>query len=231
LTPGFENDRENIRLMIFDLDGTLAATGQQIALAVQASMKNNNLTPPSVDEICHYIGNGAEKLIKRSLVNSFDYNDDDIDPELYERVRRCYFTEYMEGITRNFTLYPGVKDTLERLKSRGILLAIATNKPDIYVQRWVDAAELTGIFDFTLGSGVIPKVKPDPEVLFYVCENLDVLPSQAVMVGDTCNDILAAKAAGICSVGLTYGYNYLRPLEEYQPDYVFDDFRDLLKLL
>ncbi len=224
------NSGNSIRLMIFDLDGTLAATGPQIAIAVRSALSLNGMNQPSVEEICHYIGNGAEKLVKRSMVNRFDYSDEEIDQDVYERVRSSYFSEYMKGITSNFTLYPGVKETLEKLNSMGVLLAIATNKPDIYVQRWVDAANLTGIFSFTMGSGVISKVKPHPDVLLYVCNKFGITPSEAVMVGDTCNDILAAQAAGMRSVGLTYGYNYLKPLEEYHPDYVFDNFRDLLKL-
>ncbi|MBQ8706920.1 MAG: HAD-IA family hydrolase [Succinivibrionaceae bacterium] len=224
------SENGKIRLFIFDLDGTLAATGPQIAKSVISAMKLIGLAPPSVEEILHYIGNGAEKLLKRSMINRFDYDPEQIDQEVYRRLRLTYRDEYMKLIGGDFSLYPGVRETLERLKACGKLLAIASNKPDMYIRPWLEAAKLEDLFDYAMGSEVIPEVKPDPAVLLHVCRQLSVEPSEAVMVGDSANDILAARAAGMRSVGMTYGYCYVRPIEDYTPDHVFDDFRELQKL-
>ena len=226
-----ESECGKIRLFIFDLDGTLAATGPQIAKSVISAMKLNGMAAPSVDEILHYIGNGAERLLKRSMVNRFDYGPEQIDEEAYRRLRLTYRDEYMKFIGGDFELYPGVRETLEALKARGMMLAIASNKPDMYIRPWLDAAGLADLFDYAMGSEVIPEVKPDPAVLLHVCRRLGVKPAEAVMVGDSSNDILAARSAGMRSVGLTYGYCYTRPIKDYSPDHVFDDFRELLKLL
>ncbi len=219
------------KLAIFDLDGTLAATGPQIALAVQDALKLNDLPYPSVEEIKHYIGNGADALIKRSIINRYEYEDVQFDNDVLQAVKDSYRDTYMQGIGTNFTLFPGVYDTLECLHSSGVKLALATNKPNIYLAPWIHAANLISFFDYAIGSGVIPQTKPHPAILHKVCQELSIDPKDSMMVGDTCFDILAAQAAGMCAVGVTYGYNYLKPLTEYHPDYVLDDFSELQKII
>ncbi len=218
-------------LAVFDLDGTLAATAPQIALAVQSAMRLAGLSAPTQEEICHYIGNGAAVLVKRAMVNRIDYREEEIDPGIFARVTELYRQEYLRGLDRNFTLYPGVPEILALLKREGLKLALATNKPDYCLAPWLAAAGLTGVFDFALGSGVLPVVKPDPGILLHVCGKLDVPVARSVMVGDSGNDILAAKACGMRSVGMTYGYCYTRPLKEFEPDFLLDDFRDLPGIL
>ncbi len=221
----------NVQLIIFDLDGTLADTAPQIALAVQGALKKNQVKVPVFGNIIRYVGNGADKLLKRSITDCFDFNEDDIDLKLFTQVKKDYLECYMHEIGGNFTLYPKVKDTLTSLKRHGFKLAIATNKPNMYIKPWLEAANLSSLFDFTIGSGVVPFNKPDPTVLLHVCNELGVKPENALMVGDSCNDILGAKNAGMYSVGLTYGYNFIKPLSEFHPDYLFDHFYELENLL
>lgn len=220
-----------VKLVIFDLDGTLADTAPQIARGVRSALIKNNIKAPTLEEIVHYVGNGADLLLKRSILNSYEVNDNDIDQRLFSLVKQDYLKCYMDEIGSNFTLYPGVSETLNLLKKNGYLLAIATNKPNIYIKPWLEAAGLSSVFDYTIGGGVLPTHKPDPMILLHVCEKLKIKTGEAIMVGDSCNDILGAKNAKIRSVGLTYGYNFLKPLSEYHPDYLFDQFDELKKLL
>lgn len=220
-----------VNLVIFDLDGTLAHTAPQIALGVQGALTRNNLPVPGFDRIVGYVGNGADMLLKRAITDCFDFREEDIDPEVFAKVKKDYLECYMKEIGGNFQLYPGVRETLQALKEQDFKLAIATNKPDCYLKPWLQAAELLSVFDIAVGSGVVPFNKPDPAILLHICTALGVAPCNALMVGDSCNDILGARNAGMRSVGLTYGYNYLRPLQDYQPDYVFDHFNELKNLL
>lgn len=220
-----------IELVIFDLDGTLADTVPQIAIAVRRTLEKFNIPDPGVERIRGFVGNGADRLLQRAMTNNFDALEQDIDPTIFQQVRFTYFEIYKEEIADHFTLYPHVKETLESLKKQNIKLAIATNKPDIYIKPWLKAANLENIFDFTLGSGIITAKKPDPEVLFYVCNKLAVSHEHTLMVGDSSNDILAAQNAKIRSVGLTYGYNYGKPIRLFNPTYVFDDFSKIKELV
>ena len=120
---------------------------------------------------------------------------------------------------------------MKDLKKHGIKLAIATNKPDIYIKPWLKAAELESIFDVTVGGGILATKKPDPEILFKICRKLSVDCSNALMVGDSSNDVLAARNAGMRSVGLTYGYNYSKPIASFNPSYVLDDFSKIIEIV
>jgi phosphoglycolate phosphatase len=222
---------QKIELVIFDLDGTLADTVPQIALSVKRALERNNLPFPGVDRIRGFVGNGADRLIQRSITNRFDATESDIEPELFQKVRRDYFEIYMDEISSNFSLFPGVRETLKDLKKHGIKLAIATNKPDIYIKPWLKAAELESIFDVTVGGGILATKKPDPEILFQICRKLSVDCSNALMVGDSSNDVLAARNAGMRSVGLTYGYNYSKPIASFNPSYVLDDFSKIIEIV
>jgi phosphoglycolate phosphatase len=124
--------------------------------------------------------------------------------------------------------YPHVRATLKILKAKGYRLAIVTNKPFALIQPILDGLDLNGIFEFLLGGDSLDKRKPDPLPLLHTCEQLGVNADDCVMVGDSKNDILAAHAANMQSIGLTYGYNYGEDINEHGPDVSFDDFADII---
>jgi phosphoglycolate phosphatase len=93
------------------------------------------------------------------------------------------------------------------------------------------AFQLDHFFAETLGGQSLPAIKPHPAPLYYLCGKFGLHPHEILFVGDSKNDILAAKAAGCASVGLTYGYNYNLPIEDSKPDYVFDEFEKLLEIV
>jgi phosphoglycolate phosphatase len=124
-----------------------------------------------------------------------------------------------------------VRETLEYIKSQNIKLAIVTNKPHKFVEPIIRMAGLYDLFDYLLGSEVITQKKPQPEPLLYVCNKLAILPEDAIMVGDSYNDIEAAKNANIISIALTYGYNRGRDIRDSKPDFVFSDFGQIAELI
>lgn len=220
-----------IDLVMFDLDGTLADTVPQISLAVKKTLEKNNIVFPGEDRIRLFVGNGVDALLRRSILNKIDVLEQEIDPVLFQKVRFDYFEIYQNEIGSNYTLYDGVEETLKSLKDFGYKLAIVTNKPDVYIKPWLHSANLSDFFDFTLGGGILKVKKPDPQVMLYVCEKVGVSHEHSIMVGDSVNDVLGAQKAGIRSIGLTYGYNYGKPIKYFKPDFVFDKFIEIKGLL
>ena len=223
------SDLNRIKVILFDLDGTLIDSVPQLYLAVQAALTVNNLPDVSIEQGREWIGNGAEILLKRAM--SRQYHFQDIDDLLFKQVKTAFDEHYQAGIDKDYSLYPAVSETLSLLAHAGYSMAVVTNKPDEFVQPLLQSAGISHFFTHTLGGGRLPQKKPDPRPLQYLCEQFKVTPGETLMVGDSRNDIQAARAAGISVVGLSYGYNHGEPIEDSQPDWVLHRFDELALLL
>lgn len=232
-----------IRGIAFDLDGTLVDSAPGLTSAVDnalyASMpvaEKNALSP---------IGNGADVLMERALtwarqeratlraaMGKPSVDDHDIPQDEQLRILRKLFDRYYaEAAEEGSFLFPAVADTLGALHAKGLPLALVTNKPTPFVAPLLDALDIAKYFTVVIGGDDVQNKKPHPEPLLLVAEKLSLAPAELLFVGDSRNDIQAAKAAGCCSVGLTYGYNYGEPLALSEPDYLFDQFNELLPAL
>ena len=138
---------------------------------------------------------------------------------------------YAKNLSNETVPYPHVKTTLNTLTAKGYRLTIVTNKPYAFVEPILEGLGLHGLFELILGGDSLPLKKPDPAPLLDVCKKLGVSVEKCVMVGDSKNDILAANACGMQSVGVTYGYNYGESISVYTPTVIIDDFSELLELL
>jgi phosphoglycolate phosphatase len=229
------NKQADIDLLLFDLDGTLIDSVPQLYLAVDVALRACGLPGVSLEQVKQWIGNGADMLLRRAIVQSYDVQSYElnqaIDPALLVRVRAEFDAHYLAGLSRDFTLFPDVQKVLQRLRSAGYRMAVVTNKPHPFVAPLLDEAGLSSLFECVLGGDVLPQRKPDPTPLLHVCERLQVTPARSLMIGDSRNDVLAAKAAGIPVVGLTYGYNHGEPIAACEPDWVMDHFCQLGDLL
>ncbi len=223
-------DLSRVRLLLFDLDGTLLDSVPQLHLAVDAALRDVGLPGVSQAEVQTWIGNGADVLIQRAMLRRHEVSPPP-DEALFRQVRARFEHHYQAGLTSGFALYPGVHSTLCRLKQAGYLLAVVTNKPSQFVPALLAEAGLDSLFSLLVGGGCLPVKKPDPAPLLHVCQQLGIPPSASLMVGDSSNDVQAARAAGIPVVGLTYGYNHGEPIAASEPDWIMDDFRDLALLL
>ncbi len=201
------------KALLFDLDGTLANTIPQLAIAASKSAVAIGLNPPSVETTKGFVGNGVNMLLARVIAGRFDVELKDVDPSLLKRARDVFNVEYTKGLDKDYNLYEGVKDGLEYFKSRGIKLAVVTNKPQMFALPLLSYMEIKDYFDFILGGEVIPERKPDPTPLYYVLDKLQVSKDDAVMVGDSNNDIEAGNNANMTTVFFSYGYNRKDPKE------------------
>lgn len=220
----------NKNVLLFDLDGTLVDSVPDLALAVNQMLIELGLSAYSQDIIRGWVGNGANTLVKRALSGDADISTD-LDELLIKRGLEIFYQTYQSFNCIETRLYPEVIDTLTELKQRGYRLAIITNKPERFITPIIDGLGLNDLFELIIGGDSLEKRKPDPLPLHYACQQLSVNTDQCVMIGDSKNDILAAKAANMQSIALTYGYNYGEDIGIYHSELVIDNFACLLDAL
>ena len=218
------------KLIIFDLDGTLIDSSPDLALAVNQMLKEVDRPTFTLDTIHHWVGNGATTLVKRALSGASEI-DPNLDENLFQNGLKIFLDFYAKNLAVETTTYPDVLETLNILKERGYHLAMVTNKPFAFVAPILSALKLEEFFELILGGDSLERRKPDPLPLLHVCKTLNISLKDSLMIGDSKNDILAADAADIQSIGLSYGYNYGEDIERYRPDIVLDNFSDILTTL
>ncbi|MEI6897909.1 MAG: phosphoglycolate phosphatase [Psychromonas sp.] len=218
------NDKQ---VILFDLDGTLIDSAPDLALAINHMLTTLGRQTFNDDLIRSWVGNGAQVLVKRGLSGKANF-DTDIDAVLFEKSLDIFLTFYALNLCVDTVTYANVRSTLKILKAQGYRLVIVTNKPFDFINPILEGLALTGLFELCLGGESLAERKPSPLPLLHVCKTLSVTPAQCVMVGDSKNDILAANAANMQSIGLTYGYNYGEDIAEHHPDFVCSDFSDII---
>ncbi|QDJ13502.1 phosphoglycolate phosphatase [Mergibacter septicus] len=218
---------QKFKVIGFDLDGTLVNSLPDLALSVNSALAEFNLPPADESLVLTWIGNGADILIERAI----EWTGQVFNQTTKDQIKERFNHHYAQNLCNVSRLYPQVKETLTILKQQGYTLAVVTNKPTRHVQPVLSAFGIDHLFSETLGGQSLPAIKPHPAPLYYLCGKFGILPQELLFVGDSKNDILAAKAAGCPVVGLTYGYNYNIPIAEAKPDWVFDNFEQLLTII
>lgn len=221
---------DNKKLLIFDFDGTLIDSVPDLADATNIMLSQLGKPTYLIETIQEWVGNGARMLVERALSGSVT-----IDPNLSEEeviaAERLFFEAYAAHDTSKTTAYPDVDLGLRQLADAGFTLALVTNKPIRFVPDILASLGWTSHFAMVLGGDSLPVKKPDPTPLLHVCETLGFDPKQALMIGDSINDIQAGKRANIDTIGLSYGYNYGKDIRDSEPNHAFDNFQALLDLL
>ncbi|MCH9740285.1 MAG: phosphoglycolate phosphatase [Epsilonproteobacteria bacterium] len=218
------------KVIIFDLDGTLIDSSPDLALGVNHMLGKLNRDTFSSDTIHYWVGNGAEMLVKRALSGKREI-DENLDTALVNEAVKIFLDFYSKNLAVETVPYPNVPQTLQKLKEHGYTLAIVTNKPFEFVKPILETLELSALFELHLGGNSLEERKPHPMPLLHVCEALEVTVEESVMVGDSKNDILAANACNMQSIGLSYGYNYGEDINIHNPSVVFDNFANILSTL
>jgi phosphoglycolate phosphatase len=206
-----------IDLIIFDLDGTLIDSLPDLADATNHML--TTLGRPRIDQdaVRRLVGQGARRLVERALPGA---SEDVIAQGL------DLFLDYNHHhIADRTVLYPGVMETLDALKQRGIRMAIISNKNVTLCREVISVLGAEHYFEEILGADSLPFRKPSPEPVLKLLADFELAPERATLVGDSINDIAAGKGAGVVTVGCTWGYGDSEELAE--ADYRVDSFYEL----
>jgi phosphoglycolate phosphatase len=215
------SDWKQVRLLVFDLDGTLVDSKQDLASSVNAMRREMGLPPLPLDLIGSYIGHGVTLLVRRSLGAHAT-------AENVEKGLAFFLAYYHDHMLDSTAPYPGVAEALERL--RGHKMAVLTNKPVNFSREMLTRLGFAPYFAYIYGGNSFPKKKPDPIGLHTLMTELQVSARETLMVGDSDTDILTGRNAGVWTCGVTYGFG-AHTLQQVPPDLVIDDMRDLPPLL
>jgi len=215
-------------LIIFDLDGTLIDSMADLATAINKMLLHYNLDPLPQEQVVSYVGNGARNLVIKSL--ELAMKGIKVPEEMLQEAFDIYLSAYKESFCDKTETYPGVAETLNYLNNKGYLLAICTNKPLFFIEPILEKLSIKQYFKYWIGEDSISAKKPDAAPLLHIISKLESVVEKSIMVGDSKNDILAAKNAGMESIGASYGYNYNESISDYNPTIVVNSFLTLKEL-
>ena len=215
------------QLLIFDFDGTLIDSVPDLADATNAMLTTLGKETYPIETIRNWIGNGSRLLVERALVGKVAVLEGELTVEEADHAEQIFFEAYKNLSGSKTVAYPDVDSGLKKLKAAGYTLALVTNKPIRFVPKILQSFGWQDLFSEVLGGDSLSTKKPDPAPLLHVCEALNVAPEQAVMIGDSRNDILAGQNAKMDTLGLSYGYNYGQDIRELNPTEAFDSFQAL----
>ena len=217
---------QHIRLLIFDLDGTLIDSRQDLANSVNSALRSLGRKELPSDEIASMVGDGAPALVRRAL-------GDTVDEDLLRRGVESFLSYYREHKLDHTHLYAGIPEALERLQgappSRRVM-SVLTNKPVNPSRAILNALGIGERFVSVYGGNSFETKKPDPLGISTILGETGVRPDQAVMIGDSAVDILTGRAAGTWTCGVTYGFAP-HTLMETPGDIVVDTASELVDAL
>ncbi|MBO4488888.1 MAG: HAD family hydrolase [Bacteroidales bacterium] len=214
-----------IKLVIFDLDGTLLNTLQDLADSANYMLEKHHFPTYSADAYKYFVGNGMPKLIERIMPEVHAPKD------LFNECLKMFLDHYTIHMSDKTQPYPGMTELLKHLKERGIRIAVATNKahevlPELFATFFPDIA-----FDVCLGQRPGIPVKPDPQMVYDILETTGCTAAETLYLGDTGVDIQTALAAGVQPVGVLWGYRPRSEMEAAGATLFIQQPLDLLNLL
>lgn len=211
---------KKVDLIVFDFDGTLVDTGDDLTSSVNHTLAALNIPLLDKETVLNYVGDGAIKLVERSLGNE---NHGRLKEAL--EILKAYYAEHMLDKT---DLYPGVRDVLDYYKN--IKKAIVTNKPYNFALDISRALKIENYFHDIVGIDSVTYGKPDPRVMGTLLDRYHIDKDKAVVVGDGVNDVMLAKNSGVTSCALMNGYSQREELLRLEPDYTCENITELKEI-
>ena len=220
-------ETSRIKLILFDLDGTLVDSVGDLAWCCNAMLQQLQLPAQSIERISTWVGNGVERLVKRVLTNDMSAEPE---PVLFEQALQLFKVLYASNISQHSEIYPGVLDTLQQLQQGRPRVACVTNKDERFTMPLLKQLGILSYFELVVSGDTTVRKKPDPMQLLHAAAHFDIQPADCLMVGDSSNDIKAARAAGFQVAAVPYGYNHGVDIRESQPDLVVNNLVELAAL-
>jgi phosphoglycolate phosphatase len=209
-------------LLIFDLDGTLVDSKQDLMDSVNAMRRWAGLEALAVERISSYVGNGAPMLVRRALP---DFPEQELPHAL-----RFFLDYYREHMLDSTTLYPGVREALDRLHAAGVPLAVLTNKPVRFSVNLIEGLGLEMHFFRVYGGNSLAEKKPHPQGIDLLVEEAGADRARTIMVGDSAVDMLTARNAGVRGCGVCWGFQP-ETFVQTPPDFYIEDLGELAEMV
>ncbi len=211
-------------MVLIDVDGTLVDSVPDLAYCVDEMMKRLGREPWGAARVRDWVGNGVERLVRRALVGRLDGEPDEAE---FQRAYPIFLDLYADNTSRRSVLYPGVREGLDYLKRAGYALGCVTNKAERFTVPLLKDLGIHDDFAIVVSGDTLAHKKPHPEPLLHAARFFGVAPADSLMVGDSVNDVKAARAAGFMVACVPYGYNHGDDIRDAQPDLVIDTLADL----
>jgi phosphoglycolate phosphatase len=213
-----------IRAVILDLDGTLADTAIEIGLALNETLAETGAPVVSLEAATALIGRGVRSLVERALDEAGGATDLDGAVDRFER-------HYARIVGTRATLFPGVKEGLIVLRDAGFMLAVVTNKPRLFTEKLLESLGIRAFFESVVAGDDGVRRKPHGDMLAAAARAMNVAIGEALMIGDSENDVRAARDAGCLVWCVPYGYNEGRPANSLECDRMVATLKEAAEVL
>ncbi|MDR0978220.1 MAG: HAD-IA family hydrolase [Endomicrobium sp.] len=205
--------------LVYDLDGTLVDSLGDICSSLNSVRKDNGLSLLPVDEIRSYLGKGINSLMSRAVPASIDV----------KRAVNEFNSYYKHRLLDTTVIFSGIKEMLESLKDKK--KAVLTNKNEVYAKKIIGELGIDSFFVDIWGGDTLDVRKPDPKTIFELVKSTNSELSRTVMIGDSASDFLVAKAAGITSIAVSYGYCDIEQIKSYEPDFIVKSPQEIVTIV
>ncbi|MCD7823398.1 MAG: HAD-IA family hydrolase [Oscillospiraceae bacterium] len=215
-----------MKTVIFDLDGTLVDTAEDLGDSVSAALRELGLPVHTTEEYISFVGNGTLMLVKRSLPENLRE-----DEELLNKAHDLFCNHYAGHYLDKSRVYDGIPEVVKSLKSAGLKLYVMTNKPYQFASKIIDECFPAGTFELVAGSGQGFPRKPDPSYENHLIELSGADKSEVIHIGDSATDVETAHNAGLKCIACTWGFRSRESLIAAEGDYIVDEPGEILEIL
>ncbi|MEL6947551.1 MAG: phosphoglycolate phosphatase [Pseudomonadota bacterium] len=213
--------------VIFDLDGTLVDSNRDLVPTLNRTTALDGVPPISLDAVGHVVGQGAMAMIAKA----FSFHGHGLNADRHRELFEIFLADYEAHLCDNTVFFDGALAAMEGLKADGWRLLVCTNKLERFAVKLLEGLGASGEFEGIVGGDTFSFRKPDPRHITATAERFGVPPENCVMVGDSINDIQAAKDARMPVIAVTFGYSDV-PVETLEPDHTiahFDELQDAVR--
>jgi len=214
----------NPKLIMIDVDGTLVDSVPDLAYCVDELMVVMGREKWGEAKVRHWVGNGVPKLVERSLTGELEGTVDKSD---FDKAYPIFLELYAENTSERSSLYDGVREGLDYMKSEGYTLGCVTNKAEQFTLPILRDLGIFDDFGIVISGDTLEKKKPDPLPLLHAAKHFGIDSKDSLMLGDSISDVKASRAAGFEIICMSYGYNHGDDIRDANPDLVIDSMAEL----
>ncbi len=212
------------KLVMIDVDGTLVDSVPDLAYCVDQMMISLGRPARGEERVRHWVGNGVPRLVERALTGELEGFPSQ---QAFDKAYPIFLDLYAQNSSVRSTLYEGVIEGLDYLKSKGYLLGCVTNKAEQFTLPLLKSLGIIDYFGIVISGDTLEKKKPDPLPLIHSANFFNINPNECLMLGDSVSDVKAARAASFQIICMSYGYNHGNNIADENPDLVIDSMKQL----